>query len=187
MTRPGIVHRLDMDTSGVMVVAKELEAQAKLAAQFAEHSIGRRYRAFCKGIPKKRRIRLSTPHGRDPKDRRRFAAIKGATRRAVSIFELQSDFGEASELAVRLETGRTHQIRMHARFLGCPILGDALYGSRPRHEELKQACAELSRQALHAELLSFDHPHTGERCEFAADLPPDLESLRSRLAAMSTA
>lgn len=184
-TRPGIVHRLDKDTSGVMVVAKELETQRELAAQFADHSIGRRYRAFCRGVYPKPRVKIDTPHGRDPNDRRRFAPVKGAKRRAISIFErVASHLDQASEWTITLETGRTHQIRMHARFLGHPILGDELYGVRPRSDELREACATLERQALHAEFLAFEHPNSKERLEFEAPLPDDLVQLRERLEAM---
>jgi 23S rRNA pseudouridine1911/1915/1917 synthase len=130
-------------------------------------------------------VKLDTPHGRDPKERKRFAPIKGARRRAISIFERQANYHLASEWTVTLETGRTHQIRMHARFLGHAILGDALYGAPPRNAALKEACRGLKRHALHAEYLAFVHPNSKERLEFEAPLPGDLESLRVALAEMA--
>ncbi len=180
-TRPGLVHRLDKDTSGVMVVAKTVEALRTLAEAFSRHDIDRRYRCFVRGVPGFEDKRVATGHARDPKDRRRFAPVKGAKRRAITRFRRVARWEKSAELTAELETGRTHQIRMHARFLGHPILGDLLYGREARDPKLRAASDLAGRQALHAELLGFDHPLSGERVRFESPLPADLAAMRAAL------
>jgi len=176
-TRPGIVHRLDRDTSGVMVVAKRAAAQEALAAQFRVHSLRRRYLGVSEGVPDWTAQRLETGHARDPSNRRRFAPIASAKRRAISEVAVAQRFRGAVLLAWTLHTGRTHQIRMHARHLGLPILGDALYGRVPRDPEVRRAVRPLTRHALHAEVLELRHPADGRWVRWRSPLPPDLQAL----------
>lgn len=187
VTRPGIVHRLDRDTSGVVVVAKHARAQEALAAQFRRHDIERVYIGFVAGVPHPSAQRLETPHGRDPVDRRRFSpAAKGARRTAVTRLEVTRSFGLAARLEFRLETGRTHQIRMHAAHLGHPILGDGLYGKPPRTPALRHAIRDLDRHALHAAVLGFIHPDSDRKVRYEAALPADLVALESALGGLET-
>lgn len=172
--RPGVVHRLDRDTSGVMVMAKNVVAQDALAQQFRRHSIGRRYVAIVRGVPKWNEKRLETLHGRDTQDRRRFTPEVSQGRKAVTTFSCQKRYEHASVLHCHLETGRTHQIRMHARHLGHAILADALYATKARVPRLREIEAKLGRQALHAEYLAFEHPARGDQVEFWAPYPEDL-------------
>jgi 23S rRNA pseudouridine1911/1915/1917 synthase len=185
-TRPGIVHRLDRDTSGVLVIAKHASAQEALARQFRVHSLRRRYVGIVEGTPAWDERHVETGHARDPTDRRRFAPRVGAKRQAVSEVRVVERLGElAAVLAFTLHTGRTHQIRMHARYLELPILGDALYGRVPRDPRVRQAVAEhigdgataVRRHALHAELLELEHPRSGERVCWTAPLPGELRGL----------
>lgn len=194
-TRPGIVHRLDRDTSGVMVIAKHAAAQEALARQFRAHALRRRYLGIVEGVPAWDERRVETGHGRDPMDRRRFAPRVGAKRQAVSEIRVVERLGEAAAvLAFTLHTGRTHQIRMHARYLELPILGDALYGRGPRDERVREAVAEhiggggagLRRHALHAELLELVHPRGGEPVCWTAPLPVELQALVEALRGRST-
>lgn len=185
VTRPGVVHRLDRDTSGVMVFTKTPKAAASLAAQFQAHSIDRRYIGILSGVPSFDRRTLDTPHNRDPADRKRFAPLEGnAARRAVTHVEVVRRFSSAAIAHFTLETGRTHQIRMHARHLGTPIFGDALYGKPPKDAARRGLWTGLGRHALHAEILGFEHPETGARVRFTSALPPALEALVTGLAAI---
>lgn len=170
--RPGVVHRLDKDTSGVMILAKNAPAQTFLAEQFRLHTIGRQYIAICRGTVSFSKQRVQSQHGRDSLDRRRFVP-KGA-REAVSNFYCLCKGNLASLLACRLETGRTHQIRMHAKALGHPLLSDSLYGGRPRHPKLAPIERALGRQALHAHTLAFVHPKSRETVKLKSPLPADL-------------
>jgi 23S rRNA pseudouridine1911/1915/1917 synthase len=172
--RPGLVHRLDRDTSGVMVVAKHARAQELLAAQFRVHDLERVYLAITHGVPSFDRRRVETLHGRDPADRRRFSPDVREGRRAVTILRVTERLGSAALLSVTLETGRTHQIRMHCRHVGHPILGDELYGHKIRDPRLQAAAAGLRRQALHAAVLGFRHPRTGQVVRFESPLPADM-------------
>ena len=182
-TRPGVVHRLDRDTSGVMVFTKTPRASASLAAQFQAHSIARRYVGILGGAPSFERTTLDTPHNRDPADRKRFAPVEGgSSRRAITHVEVVERWPSAAIAHFTLETGRTHQIRMHARHLGCPIFGDALYGKPPRDPPRRDLWMGLGRHALHAELLGFEHP-SGNTVRFHSPLPPELQALRTALAA----
>lgn len=168
--RPGIVHRLDRGTSGVMVAAKEDVAHQELAAQFAEHSIDRVYRTLVRGLPRADAGRIDRPIGRHPRDRKRMSVETRVGRPSATNWRVTRRFRTAmtSELEIRPETGRTHQIRVHLSSAGLPLVGDTIYG-RARGSE-----AGLGRPALHAARLGFDHPRTGERLVFDAPLPDDL-------------
>ncbi len=183
VARPGIVHRLDKDTSGAMVVARTEVAQRGLAAMFRAHSLERSYLGIVMGtLPFDARAVVSG-HARDANDRRRFAPVargKGV-REAKTHLRVERRLRGATVVRFTLHTGRTHQIRMHARALGHPILGDALYGYRARNEEIAAAIQDIGRQALHAQVLGFDHPVTGETLRFEAPLPESFEQTFSRL------
>jgi 23S rRNA pseudouridine1911/1915/1917 synthase len=194
--RPGIVHRLDKDTTGVMVVAKTDRAHAKLAKQFADHGrtgpLERGYLAFVWGAPDRPRGTIEQPIDRHPHARDKMAVRQGG-REAITHWEVLERFtgpdGKpvASLLACRLETGRTHQIRVHLAHAGHPLIGDSVYGPgfRTKTARLSPKAAEsveaLGRQALHAYLLAIEHPTTSQRLEFRSELPGDLARLRACL------
>ena len=184
--RPGIVHRLDKDTSGVMVVAKTQAAHAHLVEQFAVHSIERAYVAIVAGTPPVAAGTIDLPIGRHPGDRKRMAVVARG-RPARTHFRVERYFGQAAaELRCSLETGRTHQIRVHLSHSGLPILGDPVYMnmSSARRATLKPAepaIKALGRQALHAAVLGFTHPLTGELVRFESEPPPDLRELHNSL------
>jgi len=194
--RPGIVHRLDKDTTGLMVVAKTDKAHRALSAQFADHGrtgdLEREYLAFVWGAPDRPKGSVDAPLGRHPQARDK-QAIRPDGREAVTHWELLEKYpgidGKtvASLLACRLETGRTHQIRVHLAHLGHPLLGDDTYGpgfkTKAVHlsENGRQALQALGRQALHAHILGFQHPKTGDVLRFQSRLPDDLSSLRHSL------
>jgi 23S rRNA pseudouridine1911/1915/1917 synthase len=196
--RPGIVHRLDKDTTGLMVVAKTDRAHRKLAQQFADHGrtgpLERGYLAFAWGAPDRPRGTIDRPIDRHPRARDKMAVREGG-RAAITHWEvLERHAGAdgkpvASLLACRLETGRTHQIRVHLAAIGHPLLGDDTYGPGFKTKAAllpaaaQAALTTLGRQALHAYLLGIDHPETGEFLEFHSNLPADLENLRQSLAA----
>jgi len=169
--RPGIVHRLDRGTSGAMVVAKHDAAHRDLAAQFQEHTIAREYRALVRGAPGAAEGRIERRIGRHPRDRKRMSVRTARGREARTTWRVLERFSrsERSWLAVRPETGRTHQIRVHLASVGLPLVGDTVYGRASRGE------LGLARPALHAALLGFRHPRTGEDLRFEAPLPADLE------------
>jgi 23S rRNA pseudouridine1911/1915/1917 synthase len=191
--RPGIVHRLDKDTTGLMVVAKTDRAHKSLAAQFADHgrtgALRRGYLAIAWGAPDRPKGSIDAPIERHPRSRDRMAVREGG-REAVTHWQLLESYAGtdgkpvASLLACRLETGRTHQIRVHLAHIGYPLLGDNAYGqgfkTKAAHlaPDAQEALAHLGRQALHAYLLAFEHPTTGELLEFRAELPADLARLR---------
>lgn len=193
LARPGIVHRLDKDTSGLLVIAKHLQAQEGLASQFRVHSIRRVYLGVVHGVPGWTSKTMHTLHGRDPRDRRRFVPVNPgpstpssevkAAREAITHARLERPLGDdAALLSFRLETGRTHQIRMHARHVGHPIVGDAVYASRrARSPRVRAAARGLGRHALHATTLGFRHPVTGDEVDLHAPLPPELDGLVRRL------
>jgi 23S rRNA pseudouridine1911/1915/1917 synthase len=199
--RPGIVHRLDKDTTGLLVVAKNDRAHQALAAQFADHGrtgpLERGYFAFIWGAPDRAKGRIEAPIGRHPKSRERMA-IRPGGRAAVTHWQVLERYkgkdGKpvASLLACRLETGRTHQIRVHLAHIGHPLLGDAVYGGgfMTKAAQLPPAAREalegLGRQALHAYLLVIQHPTTGQKMEFRSELPGDLARLHHSLAASRT-
>lgn len=180
-SRPGIVHRLDRDTSGLIVVAKNERAQEGLAAQFRVHDLRRWYLGVIWGAPGFASKTLRTRHGRDPGDRRRFSPHVDEGREAVTHLRVKQRLADAALIECRLETGRTHQIRMHCRLLGHPIVGDALYGGLGGPPLRREISAALGRHALHAAHLGFTHPRTGAAVDFDAPLPADLRGLISRL------
>lgn len=186
--RPGIVHRLDRDTSGVMVVAKSERAFSSLARQAREHAFDRRYIALVRGEFRESHGRIDAAIGRSMADRGRMAVTGVRGKEAVTRFEVLERFGAASLIRLELETGRTHQIRVHLRFAGRQMLGDPVYGVTDYSgmdipEETQEALAGLVGQALHAEHLGFEHPATGVRIAHTAPPPPDfqraLEALRA--------
>lgn len=176
-SRPGIVHRLDRDTSGLIVVAKNERAQEGLAAQFRVHDLRRMYLGVIWGAPGFAARTLRTRHGRDPGDRRRFSPHVDEGREAVTHLLVKQRFVDAALLECRLETGRTHQIRMHCRLLGHPIVGDALYGGLGGPPRRREISAALGRHALHAAHLGFKHPRTGKDVDFESPLTPELRGL----------
>jgi 23S rRNA pseudouridine1911/1915/1917 synthase len=180
LARLGLVHRLDKDTSGCLVVARTEAALAALQAQWKAHAVEKVYLALCHGVPPPEG-RLETAYGRHPRDRIRFTGRGRGTRRAVTEWRVREAFGGAAALVeVTLHTGRTHQIRVHLSEAGHPLLGDALYGGTRREARLppdspvRRAAEAIGRQALHASRLAFDHPRTGRRVRFEAPLPADL-------------
>ncbi len=181
--RPGIVHRLDKGTSGVMVVARTGAAREALKAQFAAHTIDREYVAICSGVALTKTHR--TLHGRDPHDRKRFTSHVRTGKVAVThVFCMESfprEKGVACLVRVTLETGRTHQIRVHLAESGTPVLADPVYGKPPKDARVRVIASELGHQALHARLLGFTHPTTGKRVRFEAPPPADFESALAAL------
>jgi len=175
--RPGIVHRLDKGTSGVMVVARTASAREALAVQFRAHTIERAYEAIVVGDAKSRTF--DTLHGRHPRDRLRFTTHVREGRRAVTHVRALAHQCGTTHVECTLETGRTHQIRVHLAESGTPVLGDPLYGRPPRDERVRAVGEQLGHQALHARVLGFVHPLTGIRLRFEAPLPPDFrEAMR---------
>ena len=175
--RPGIVHRLDKDTSGVLVIAKDPETLTALGTQFRRREVEKQYVALVWGRLRTQRGTISEPIGRNPVHRTRMAVRRGG-REALTAFEVIERFDEVTMVRLFPRTGRTHQLRVHLAAIGHPIVGDAVYGrARNRKGELL-----IQRQALHAEQIVFLHPATGERMRFAAPLPPDLVALRRRCA-----
>jgi 23S rRNA pseudouridine1911/1915/1917 synthase len=178
--RPGIVHRLDKDTSGVMVATKTERAHAALTAAFAAKSRGepgglaRSYLAITAPAPPQPAGTLRTLHGRHPIDRKRFSSKVSSGKPAVTHWRTERALHGAALVRFTLETGRTHQIRVHAADHGFPLLGDPVYGHKPRDARLAAAAGALGRQALHAATLAFDHPATGAPLAFEAPLPADL-------------
>jgi 23S rRNA pseudouridine1911/1915/1917 synthase len=188
-TRPGIVHRLDRDTSGVMVVAKTQRAFTHLARQAAEHTFDRRYLALVCGEFPEQRGQINAGIGRSLAERGKMAVTSVQARRAVTNFEVLERFGVASLVSLQLDTGRTHQIRVHMRFAGRPVLGDPLYGvvdykNWKLSDEARAAFNALPGQALHAERLGVTHPTTGERLTYTAPLPEHFQRALDALRAM---
>ncbi|MXW93649.1 MAG: RluA family pseudouridine synthase [Rhodospirillaceae bacterium] len=188
VARPGIVHRIDKDTSGLLVAAKTDAAHAGLAAQFAEHSIERRYTALAWGEPRPLAGRIDAAIGRDPGHRTKMAVRRDGGRAARTYYTVTDRYGGLLSLIdCRLATGRTHQIRVHLAHRGHPLVGDYLYGGRrhlpqPWRETPQAAVVEsFRRQALHAARLGFVHPVTGEALAFGAALPQDIAALVSAL------
>jgi 23S rRNA pseudouridine1911/1915/1917 synthase len=181
MPRAGIVHRLDKDTTGLMVVAKNLEAQNQLVQQLQARTVSRQYVAVVVGaIPPHGHV--DAPLGRDPFNRVKMAVVKSGGKEAITHFQRLARLGPMSLVRLKLETGRTHQIRVHMAHLGFPLLGDPLYGRQlPRlvdvDEETAQLIAHFPRQALHAEQLSLQHPRTAETCTWQSPWPEDLAGL----------
>lgn len=181
--RPGIVHRLDKETSGLLMVAKDDAAHRGLASQLESRTVVRRYSAFVWGQPETESGRIEAAIGRSPADRRRMAVVDTGGRRAVTRYEAKAFHGFASTLELSLETGRTHQIRVHLSHIGHPVLGDAVYGGSakrirgisPTLRNAARAVLSLAnRQMLHAGTLGFVHPVTDKVLEFRAELPKDM-------------
>jgi 23S rRNA pseudouridine1911/1915/1917 synthase len=189
LLRPGIVHRLDKDTTGLLMVAKTDKAHRILADQLARRTVRREYRAVIWGQFPSQQGSIDSPIGRHQGDRKKMAVRLVKGRRAVTHYRVEEEFGICSYLSLKLETGRTHQIRVHLAHLGHPILGDAKYGGRRKklaglHQVARTKGQELlkimPRQALHAKVLGFTHPETGAFMQFESDLPEDMvATLRS--------
>ena len=216
--RPGIVHRIDKDTTGLLVVAKHDKAHQGLSAQFADHSIKRSYICFVRGAPRLRAGRVETRIGRSSGDRKKMAVLKDPDaytlmrmaergqelpgKIAITNYECVRGYGQqkgasvgtplVSKIRCRLETGRTHQIRVHMAHLGCSLLGDQVYGkaggfktaTSEAETVLRVATAQLNRQALHAQSLGFIHPISGKELAFETDLPEDMIRLETALTAL---
>jgi len=187
MQRPGIVHRLDKDTSGSLVVAKSEIAHRRLTDMFAGHDLNRQYIAWCRGKPNWRRKRIELPIGRHPQQRQKMA-VHAQGKIAITDAETEHLFGPFSRLRLTLHTGRTHQIRVHLAYEKLPILGDPVYARsyNPASnipEPARTAIRSLNRQALHAQLLEFAHPVSGQPLSFSAPLPDDLQQLNNALSA----
>ena len=183
--RPGIVHRIDKDTSGLLVVAKDDATMNGLAAAFKARTVERVYDAFCVGKPPGKAGRIDTLYGRDPHARKKFSSRVRAGKRAVTNWTVVERFEGAARIEARLETGRTHQVRVHLAALGCPLLGDKTYGRSPRDPEVRAIAEALGRQALHARSLGFVHPATGARLAFSSELPADMAGALAALRALA--
>jgi 23S rRNA pseudouridine1911/1915/1917 synthase len=177
--RPGLVHRLDKETSGVMVIAKTDEAHRGLAAQFKQHTITRRYEALVWGSIKKAQGLIDLAIGRDTKERKKFSARTARPKASATAYHVLRRFGRlATRVALLPKTGRTHQIRVHLASLGHPVLGDMTYGGR---KVSMIGCTPVERVMLHARTLGFLHPSTGEYLEFSTPCPPDMEAVQGVL------
>ena len=172
--RPGIVHRIDMDTTGVIIACKNDLAHNSIAAQLKEHSITRRYQAIVHGALKDDEGVIDEPIGRSPKDRKKMAVNYNNGKSAGTHYKVLTRFKDFTHIECRLETGRTHQIRVHMASIGHPLLGDAVYGPA-------KCPYKLQGQTLHAGILGFVHPRTGEYMEFSAPLPEYFEELLRKL------
>jgi len=201
VARPGIVHRLDKDTSGLLVIAKHDRAHQKLSEQLADHSMKRSYMAYVWGAPHPAQGTVEGNIGRSPKNRQKMAMMKTGGKHAITHYEVIKTFGgsHASRLSPRptppvaslvecnLETGRTHQIRVHMTHLGHALIGDPVYGrqaGKAMDPELKEFLRQFNRQALHAARIRFRHPETGMDCEYTSEIPQDLYALENILQAL---
>ncbi|MBP1999244.1 23S rRNA pseudouridine1911/1915/1917 synthase [Paenibacillus shirakamiensis] len=167
--RPGIVHRIDKDTSGLIMAAKNDKAHTSLAAQLKDHTVTRKYYALVHGNVTHDHGTVDAPIGRDSNDRKMFAVTERNSKEAVTHFHVVERFGDYSLLELKLETGRTHQIRVHMKFIDHPLVGDPMYG--------RSKGIRMDGQALHAAVLGFVHPVSGEYLEFSAPIPSDMEEL----------
>ncbi len=182
VARPGIVHRIDKDTSGLLVVAKTDIAHEGLARQFAAHSVNRRYLAIVDGVPKVPQGSVDAPLARSATNRKKIAIVEGNSgKRAVTHWRRVKALRDAALIECRLETGRTHQVRVHMASIGHPLLGDPVYGrSGKTHGKLLNEL-QFYRQALHAAELGFTHPVTKNRLSFSSPMPPDMQELMAAL------
>lgn len=171
--RPGIVHRIDKDTSGLLMIAKNNNSHNSLAEQLKDHSITREYEFICHGVVKEDKITVNKPIGRNPKDRLKMAVVPGG-KNAVTHFEVVQRFENFTHMRARLETGRTHQIRVHALSINHPLLGDPVYG--PKNNKFK-----TNGQTLHAKKLGFIHPSKNEYIEFDSELPNYFKDIINKL------
>ncbi len=182
--RPGIVHRLDKDTSGLMVVAKTETAHEHLSDKFRAREVLKRYVALVYGVVKTPQGRIEQPIARDPRNRTRMAVVPGG-RQALSLYSVRRQYGAFALVDVELKTGRTHQIRVHLSWLKHPVVGDVLYGggreNSLQNSQLRAQVRRLTRQFLHAEELGFSHPTTGKPLRFVAPLPAELSDFLKRL------
>ncbi|HEY6230536.1 MAG TPA: RluA family pseudouridine synthase [Pyrinomonadaceae bacterium] len=182
--RPGIVHRLDKDTSGLLVAAKTELAHENLADQFRAREVFKSYVALVYGVVKQQSGSIEKPIARDPRNRTRMAIVAGG-RGALSLFKVRHSYNAFTLLDVELKTGRTHQIRVHLASLKHPVVGDEVYGSGRENNvpdvQLRARIRKLNRQFLHAEQLGFRHPHTGKHLNFAAPLPAELRDVLALL------
>jgi 23S rRNA pseudouridine1911/1915/1917 synthase len=188
MARPGIVHRLDRDTSGLIVVAKTESSHENLADQFRAREVFKSYVALVHGRVAEESGRIEQPIARDSRNRTRMAVVRGG-RPSLSLYRVRSRFDRFTLLDVEIKTGRTHQIRVHLQWLKHPVVGDAVYGDGRDNTvmdvRLRSMIASLNRQFLHAEQLGFHHPRTGERLSFTAPLPLELAHLLDELERLS--
>ncbi|GAB1264605.1 23S rRNA pseudouridine(1911/1915/1917) synthase RluD [Aurantivibrio infirmus] len=192
LPRAGIVHRLDKDTTGLMVVAKSLQSHQHLVSQLQERSVGREYEAIVSGTLKPAQGSVSTQIGRHSQQRKKMAVVKNAGKLAITHYQTLRQFSDHSHIELKLETGRTHQIRVHMSHLGHPLVGDSSYGYRKPSPQSKVArnCSaalfecltEFPRQALHAKRLRLNHPQSGDSMSWEAELPADLQTLLDALA-----
>ena len=180
--RPGIVHRIDKDTSGLMIAAKTDPAHVGLAAQFAAHSIDRRFKAIVAGVPRQAEGTIDAPLARSSANRKKIAIVgDGRGKRAVTHYSAITRLKAAALVECRLETGRTHQVRVHMASIGHPLLGDPVYGrARPEHRDVLNRL-NFKRQALHAARLGFIHPVTSAALCFESEIPPDMYELFTEL------
>lgn len=177
IARPGIVHRIDKDTSGLLIVAKTNEAHIRLAEQIKSHSFTRRYQAIVVGHFKDLCGTINLPIGRHPTDRKKMAVTNQNSRNAVTHYKILEEFPGFSYIEFDLETGRTHQIRVHTSYMGHPILGDPVYSNTKKYSEI----FHLNGQCLHAKYIKFTHPITGEIIELDSDLPDYMENVLKHL------
>jgi len=184
--RPGIVHRIDKETSGLLVVAKNDQAHAALADQFRDRKVFKLYSALCYGRVQGEGGKIEARIGRDPRNRTRMAVRSGTTgRAALTLYQVKQRFDEFTLLDVEIKTGRTHQIRVHLAHINHPVVGDKTYGggrqNSIRNLQLRRAVMRLNRQFLHASQLKFAHPRTGQQMTFTSDLPHGLKELLNLL------
>jgi 23S rRNA pseudouridine1911/1915/1917 synthase len=187
--RPGLVHRLDKDTSGLLVVAKKEDVHEKLADQFRAREVFKSYLALVHGVVKETSGDIDQPLARDPRNRTRMAVVRGG-RPALSLYRVRRQYNRFSLLDVEIKTGRTHQIRVHLAWLKHAVVGDEVYGggrdNTVQHPKLRAAIRKLGRQFLHAEQLGFRHPRSDEPLRFAAPLPQDLSNFLKELESADT-
>ena len=182
VARPGIVHRIDKDTSGLLVVAKTDVAHEGLARQFQAHSIDRRYLAIVNGVPKTNEGSIDAPLARSSTNRKKIAIVEGNRgKRAVTHWRRLNILRDSALVECRLETGRTHQVRVHMASIGHPLVGDPVYGRTGKTHSKILKELQFNRQALHATNLGFTHPVTKRRLSFASPMPPDMQELFNAL------